>query len=238
VRDVDPLAASKPSPQETIVGHLTLLASLALGAVPAGSTLSGPSVGEQDPEGSTLHLRYDGPAEFFDETLLLGNGGIGAALFGGIGTERIYLNDATLWAGGPVDPNMAPEAHQHLPAVRDALVAEDWELADRLVRRPQGSFSQSFAPLGTLLLEMDHSGDPQSYERTLELGSATATVRYQLGGVGYERLVFVSHPDRILAVRLEASEPGALGLTIRFSSPMPEGSASCRPCRRHGRTGG
>ncbi len=196
----------------------TLVTFLALGAVPARLELSGPWVGERDPGGSTLHLRYDEPAEFFEETLLLGNGRIGAALFGGMGTERIYLNDATLWAGGPVDPNMAPEAHQHLPAVREALAAEDWELADRLVRQLQGSFSESFAPLGTLLLEMDHSGDPQRYERTLELGSATATVRYQVGGIGYERSAFVSHPDRILAVRLEASEPGALGFTIRFES--------------------
>ena len=62
-----------------------------------------------------LELRYEEPAEHFEETILLGNGRVGASLFGGIGDERIYLNDATLWAGGPVDPHMAPEAYTHLP---------------------------------------------------------------------------------------------------------------------------
>ena len=74
---------------------------------------------------TTPQLRYDQPAELFEETLLLGNGRVGASLFGGVDTERFYLNDATLWAGGPVDARMNPTAVNHLPAVRAALAAED-----------------------------------------------------------------------------------------------------------------
>ena len=104
-------------------------------------------------------LRYEQPAQYFEETLLLGNGRVGASLFGGIGTERIYLNDATLWSGGPVDARMNRTAHEHLPAVRGALLNKDYEAADSLVRQLQGKFSESYAPLGTLLLEMNHGDE-------------------------------------------------------------------------------
>ena len=165
-----------------------------------------------------LELRYGQPAEHFEETLLLGNGQVGASLFGGVSTERIYLNDATLWAGGPVDARMHPRAYEHLPAVREALAAEDWPAADRLVRQLQGKFSESYAPLGTLLMEMGHNSEPTQYVRTLDLGSATARVDYQVGDVRYERQVFVSHPDRIIAIRFTVSEPGRLGFAMAFES--------------------
>ncbi len=171
---------------------------------------------------TTRHeLRYEQPAEHFEETLLLGNGRVGASVFGGVGTERIYLNDATLWTGGPVNPRMNPEAFEHLPAVREALDAGDWRGADSLVRQLQGSFSQSYAPLGTLFLDMDHGpdgGEVEDYVRTLDLASATATIEYGAGGVRYRRQAFVSHPDRIMAVRLVASEPGTLEFQVRFES--------------------
>ncbi len=168
--------------------------------------------------GPTLELRYDEPAEVFEETLLLGNGRMGAALFGGATSERIYLNEATLWAGRPVDPYMAPGAHRYLPAVREALFNEEWELADRLVRQLQGSFSESFAPLGTLLLEMAHSDDVSAYERTLDIGSALSDVTYEVEGVTFHRQAFVSHPDRVMVIHLSASEPGTLGFSIGFES--------------------
>jgi alpha-L-fucosidase 2 len=139
-------------------------------------------------------------------------------VFGGVATERIYLNDATLWSGGPVDPRMNPRAFEHLPAVRAALAAGDWESAEQLVRRLQGSFSQSYAPLGTLFMDMGHGVEAQDYSRTLDLGSATATIEYRAGGVRYERQTFVSHPDRIMVIRLSASEPGMLGFRVRFES--------------------
>ncbi|MGB5674577.1 MAG: glycoside hydrolase family 95 protein, partial [Gemmatimonadota bacterium] len=182
---------------------------------------------------ATLHadttryeLRYDQAAEHFEETLLLGNGRVGASVFGGIATEQIYLNDATLWSGRPVDARMNPSAFEHLPAVRAALAAGDWRGADSLVRRLQGSFSQSYAPLGTLFMDMGHGAEAEDYARTLDLGSATARIGYRAGGVRYERQAFVSHPDRIMAIRMTAGEPGALAFRVRFESLLRYGVAA------------
>jgi alpha-L-fucosidase 2 len=113
---------------------------------------------------------------------------------------------------------MAPDAHRHLPEVRNALAAGDWQAADRLVRRLQGSFSQSYAPLGTLRLEMGHEGEAQRYHRILDLDRATALVRYDVDSVRIERQTFVSYPDRVMAVRLTATEAEALDVVIRFES--------------------
>ena len=66
-------------------------------------------------------LWYDRPAQYFEESLVLGNGQTGAAVFGGVESDMIYLNDATLWSGEPVDPHMNPEAFVHIPAIREAL---------------------------------------------------------------------------------------------------------------------
>ena len=100
-----------------------------------------------------LKLWYNKPAEHFEEALVLGNGKVGASVFGGIKSDKIYLNDATLWAGEPVNPNMNPDAHQSIPKVREALANEDYKQADELIRNVQGKFSESFAPLGTMFLE-------------------------------------------------------------------------------------
>src|SRR5688572_13159395 len=103
-------------------------------------------------------LYYNRPAEYFEEALALGNGKTGATVFGGVLSEQIYLNDATLWAGGPVDPNMNPEAYKNIPLIREALDKEDYRTADRLNKKIQGRFSESYAPLGTLRISFDHKG--------------------------------------------------------------------------------
>ncbi len=98
-------------------------------------------------------LWYKQPANYFEETLVLGNGKMGASVFGGIESDKIYLNDATLWSGEPVDPNMNPEAYKNLPAIREALNNEDYKLADELQHKLQGKFSESYLPLGTLFID-------------------------------------------------------------------------------------
>ena len=97
---------------------------------------------------------YDKPAKVFEDALPLGNGRIGAIVYGGIEKERISLNEATLWAGYPVDPNMNPAAKNYLPLIREALFAEDYKKADSLTRFIQGKFSSSYAPLGNLFMLM------------------------------------------------------------------------------------
>jgi alpha-L-fucosidase 2 len=103
---------------------------------------------------SPTNLRFNQPAQFFEESLALGNGKMGASIFGGIASDKIFLNDATLWTGEPVDANMNPEAHKNLPAIREALKSENYKLADSLNKKLQGKFSESYAPLGTLFIVM------------------------------------------------------------------------------------
>ena len=169
-----------------------------------------------------FQLLYDRPARAFEESLPLGNGQVGASVYGDPYREKIHLNDATLWSGRPVNARMNalmnPEAFRHLPAVRAALAAEDWPLAEELVRKLQGLFSQSYAPLGDLTIEMTHGETSGGYERRLDLATATASVRYEAAGSSYERRYFVSHPDRVFVIRLTGTAPRSLGFRLGFSS--------------------
>ena len=117
-------------------------------------------------------LWFNQPAKYFEESLVLGNGKMGASVFGGVKSDKIYLNDATLWSGGPVDANMNPEAYKNLPAIREALKKEDYKTADQLQHKLQGKFSESYCPLGTLFLDFKHATGPREYHyRELNLGS-------------------------------------------------------------------
>ena len=148
-------------------------------------------------------LWYNKPADHFEEALPLGNGRMGATVFGGVKTERILLNEATLWAGGPVDAHMNPDAYKHIPAVRKALFDGDYQKADRLVRQIQGKFSESYAPLGDLLIEMNHDSIFTDYRRDLDLRNAVATTQYTVDGRTYFREFFVSHPHRVMVIRMK-----------------------------------
>jgi alpha-L-fucosidase 2 len=164
-----------------------------------------------------MKLWYTQPAEHFEESLVLGNGRIGATVFGGTSSDKIYLNDITLWSGAPKDPNMNPEAHTYMPLVRAALKAENYALADSLIRNIQGSFSESYAPLGTLTLDFEVQ-KTQNYYRELSLDDATATVRFDAGNNHISKEYFVSHPDRVFVIKLKASQKNSLNYSINFSS--------------------
>jgi len=169
---------------------------------------------------SSSTLWYGQPAAYFEESLPLGNGTMGAAVFGGVDSDRIYLNDATLWSGGPVNATMNPEAHKTLPAVRQALASENYRLADSLNRKLQGSWSQSFAPLGTLLMESKHTGAPEKYHRELDISGAAARVQYEVQGLKFFREYFISRPDKIMLIKLSSNQRGALNFTIHFESQL------------------
>jgi alpha-L-fucosidase 2 len=169
---------------------------------------------------STTTLWYTQPARYFEECLVIGNGTMGASVFGGVQSDQIYLNDATLWSGGPVDPNMNPDAYKHIAAVREALKHEDYTLADALNRKIQGKYSESFAPLGTVFLEVHHDGEAADYYRELDISKATSLVRYDVNGVRFTREYFISHPDKIMVIRLTSSRKGALNFSVKFASVL------------------
>lgn len=194
-----------------------------------------PLFGANLPAQSPHHLWFDEPATHFEETLVLGNGTMGASVFSGVAHDSIFLNDATLWSGEPVKRDDNPGAHQYVPAIREALWAENYARADSLQRNLQGHFSQSYAPLGTLHLAFKtasasggraqepgkastHSVNVTNYRRELDLDQATATMTYTQDGVDFTREYFVSQPDGVMAIRLTASAPKALNFDLSFSS--------------------
>jgi len=167
---------------------------------------------------SNNKLWYNQPANYFEESLVLGNGKIGASAFGGVNSDKIYLNDATLWSGEPVNANMNPEAYKTIPAIREALKNEDYKLADSLHRKVQGSFSQSFAPLGTLFINFKHDGAPQNYYRELNISEAISKTTYEVNGVTYSREYFISNPDQIMIIKITSSKKAQLNFDINFES--------------------
>lgn len=163
-------------------------------------------------------LWYKQPAQHFEESLVLGNGRVGATVFGGVESDKIYLNDATLWSGEPVPPNQNPEAYKNIPAIREALQNENYQLADQLQRKVQGKFSESYAPLGTLFIDWQHKGKAQNYHRQLDIQTALAATTYELSGAKFSREYLVSYPDKVFAIQLKTSQKGGLNFDIRFTS--------------------
>ncbi|MEY3051323.1 MAG: hypothetical protein RLY31_1108 [Bacteroidota bacterium] len=167
-------------------------------------------------------LWFQTPAMAFEEAFPLGNGRLGATVYGGVGEERLLLNEATLWSGGPVRPDQVPDAAGQLPAIRKALFDEQYALADSLVRRLQGSYSQSYAPLGDLYLSLGHDmSQAEEYQRVLDIRNAVSTVRYRIGRTRYRRDCFVSYPDQVIVLRLQAEGPDRMDLHCRLSSQLP-----------------
>ncbi len=170
---------------------------------------------------SPTTLWYRQPAKNWNEALPLGNGRLGAMVFGRTGEELIQLNETTLWSGGPVarDPN--PGVARYLPEIRAALAAEEYEKAAKLTQKLQGLYTEAYQPLGDLLLRQDLPGEVSAYRRELDIATATTTTRFSVGGVTYTRELFVSAPDQVIVLRLKASRKGALTVTAATRSPHP-----------------
>ena len=167
-------------------------------------------------------LWYDKPAAKWEEALPVGNGRLGAMVFGGLATERLQLNEGTLWAGGPYDP-VNPEARAALPEAR-RLIAEgrykeaDALLSAKVMARPL--HQMPYQTVGDLLLAFPETGAPADYRRVLDLDTATASVSYTHEGVRFTREVFASAPDNVIAVRLTADKPGRISLVASMKTPM------------------
>ncbi|MFQ6602291.1 glycosyl hydrolase family 95 catalytic domain-containing protein [Flavobacterium sp. C3NV] len=163
-------------------------------------------------------LWYNQPAEFFEESLVLGNGKMGATVFGGANSDKIYLNDITLWSGEPVNANMNPEAYKNIPAIREALKNENYKLAEELNKKVQGKNSESYAPLGTLEINNSEKGKAVNYRRELDISNAISKVSYELNGIKFTREYFVSAPDQIMVIKLTSSIKGGLNFDINLKS--------------------
>ena len=165
-------------------------------------------------------LWYEKCAAHWEEALPLGNGRLGAMVFGNPVHERIALNEDTLWSGYPKD-TCNPDAAGHFAEARALALAGRFREAQLLIEdRMLGGFTQSYLPLGDLLIDFLDVGPVTDYRRFLNLDDATHLTRFTRAGVGYEMEVFVSHPAQALFLRLSADAPGALNFTLRLNSPL------------------
>lgn len=168
-------------------------------------------------EQAPMVLQYDKPATFFEESLPIGNGKMGALIYGGSDDNVIYLNDITLWTGKPVDRNLDADAHKWIPAIREALFNENYALADSLQLHVQGPNSQHYQPLGTLHIKDLSLGEIKNYQRTLNLDSAIVRDSYQRDGRLIQREYFASNPDKLIAIRLR----GDINCQIALTAQVP-----------------
>lgn len=171
--------------------------------------------------GQNLKLWYNKPAAVWTEALPVGNGRLGAMIFGGVSEELLQLNEATLWSGGPVLTNVNPESPQYLPLVRQALFKGDYVLANTLVKKMQGLYSQSYLPLGDIVIKQQlKRGSTQKYRRELDMQTGVATTRFTDDGVDFIREVFASYPDQLIVIRLRASEPKQIHIKVSAKSKL------------------
>ncbi len=176
-------------------------------------------------------LWYKQPAADFDHALPIGNGRIGAMVFGGTADEVLKLNEDSIWSGGKRNRNN-PDAREGLDAVRALLREERIEEAEEVAfQKLQGVTpnSRHYMPLGNLNLHMAFSGKAKQYQRSLDLEHALTNVRFTADDVTYVREMFVSEPDRVLVVHIEASERNKLNLQVSLDG-RDDYYDDCRPC--------
>jgi len=169
---------------------------------------------------SALRLWYPRPATQWVEALPLGNGRLGAMVWGGGKHERIQLNEDTLYAGGPYDPT-PPDALAALPEVRRLLFAGRYAEAEALANAKMMGWPHKqmpYQPLGDLVLDFFEIAETNGYRRELDLDAAVATSNFEARGLRHRREVLVSPVDQCVAVRLSGDQPGRISLRIALDS--------------------
>ena len=169
-----------------------------------------------------LKLWYDKPAGQWVEALALGNGRLGAMVFGGVENDRLQLNEGTLWAGGPYDPS-SPDALKALPEARklifDGRFSEAHHLiGSKMMARPMKQMQ--YATMGDLMLSFPHQGAVTGYRRELDLDTAMARTSYTHHGVTFVREMFASPVDQVIVVHLTSNKPGQIHFSATMVTPQ------------------
>jgi alpha-L-fucosidase 2 len=179
---------------------------------------------------SPLTLWYEKPGSVWNEALPLGNGRIGAMVFGGVGSERIQLNEATLWTGKPHD-YINSDARGNLEAIRKLIFDEDVEGAEVLAPSVLGIPPQlhAYQPFCDLHLDFFTDTHTEKYRRSLDISSAITTVNYKCGEIEFSREAFVSFPDQVFVLHLSANKPGQQSLKLSLSTPHDNPTVTVAP---------
>jgi alpha-L-fucosidase 2 len=178
----------------------------------------------QDPDApSNMKIWFSRPAETWNDALPVGNGRLGAMIFGGIETERIELNEESVWTGQERwDAN--PGALKALPEVRRLLFEGKYREAEELAQKNiMGSKPRNpaatYQALGDIYLDFGPHRGVSDYRRELDIENAVATVTYTSNRVNYKREVFSSFPGQAVVISLTADKPGSLDFTCRLTRP-------------------
>ena len=196
------------------LNYITVLSFIALTSV---------CCSEQEQQKVQLYtLHYDRPAEFFEESLPLGNGLLGALVYGGVAEEKISLNDITLWTGEPDLTPWTPDAWKDLARVRQLLDQEDYAAANEANKKLQGHNSEIYQALGKLqLTDLSATAEFTDYQRQLILNDAVATTRYVNASGSQSREYFVSAPDSVIVIRLKNEGEAGLNYRLGLSTLLP-----------------
>jgi len=165
-------------------------------------------------------LNYNRPSIRWTEALPLGNGNLGAMVFGGVKEARFQLNEDTLYIGEPYDYSR-PDAHQHLEKLRSLLLEGQQHNATHLAQTHMMSNPISQIPYQALgdikLLFPDHDGH-KNYQRTLDIKDAKTVTSYTVDDIQYKRTAFASYPDKVIVIKIEADRKGKVNFTAQLSA--------------------
>jgi len=179
-----------------------------------------------------LKLWYDEPSgDTWENALPLGNGRLGAMVYGNVDTEIFQLNEHTVWSGSP-NRNDNTNALEALPKVRELIFNGKYKAAEKLANDKiitKKSHGQMFQPVGNLELSFPNHTDYQDYCRELDISNAISKTSYIINGVTFTRESFVSLTDRLLVIRLTASKPGKIDFTANFTTPHANSRIETKP---------
>jgi alpha-L-fucosidase 2 len=182
---------------------------------------SAPSRETPEPKSSGMALWYRQPAEKWQEALPLGNGYMGAMVFGGIQQERIALNESSFWSGRPHDYNDTNAIH-YFPQIRDLVFAGKFQEAEKMADDhfwgiPKAQ--QAYAPIGDLMLKFDVADNARDYRRELDMETGIAKTSYKIGDAILTREIFLSYPERVMVLRISGDQPGRVSVEAQLKSP-------------------
>lgn len=168
--------------------------------------------------GKDYKLWYNAPASVWEEALPIGNGRIGAMVYGNPLQEVYQLNEESVWSGYPQDWNN-PKAADALPLVRKAVEQGDYARASELWKaHAQGPYTARYLPMANLMLDQLTRGEARNLYRELTLSNALSTVTYEADGVNYRRTSFISYPDQVMVIKITADHPQSISLNVRLNS--------------------
>jgi alpha-L-fucosidase 2 len=169
-------------------------------------------------EGSEkMELKYHKPSREWTDALPIGNGSLGAMVYGGVEMETLQINEDTLWSGSKQEWE-CPDGKEVLAEIRELIKRKQYVEADILSKKIMGPYTESYMPFGYIRLNFEHGNLYRNYKRNLDLENGIARVEYSVGDVVFTREIFASYPDQLICMRFTSSKQGMLTFHAKMDS--------------------